>query len=271
MSKFYIKRAANGVWYGQFSHLARRGIKHGISTRLGGLSDAPYATLNLGLKSGDDPAKVRLNRELLCQAVGVDIALAVTSQQVHASHIHFAQAADAGRGAHDHAAAVPATDALATDQPGLPLMLFYADCVPVLILDPVRPAVAVCHAGWKGTLARIAAKTVLAMSEHYGTNPGDCLVGIGPSIGPCCYEVAQPVIDALKDSFGPAWTQLAVPRGDKWLLDLWHANRDQLEAVGVPRGNIDISGVSTASNTELFYSHRAEHGLTGRLGAIISL
>lgn len=271
MSRFFIKRATNGVWYGQFAHLVHRGVKHGISTRLGGLSVAPYSALNLGLKSGDDPAKVRLNRELFCQAVGVDIANAVTCQQVHATHIHFAQAADAGRGARNHAAAIPATDAIVTDRPGLPLMLFYADCVPVLIVDPVRPAVAVCHAGWKGTVARIAAKTVLAMSEHYGTDPADCLVGIGPSIGPCCYEVDHPVIDALQESFGPVWHHFTVRRGDKWMLDLWHANRYQLETVGVRRDNIDVSGVCTASNTELFYSHRAEKGITGRLGAVISL
>lgn len=271
MSRFFIKRAANGVWYGQFAHIAHHGVKHGISTRLGGLSAAPYGTLNLGLKSGDDPDKVRLNRDLFCQAVGVDYSRALTCQQVHASHIHFATAADAGRGARSHDAAIPACDAVVTDQPGLPLMLFYADCVPVIVYDPVRQVVAVVHAGWKGTLARIAAKTVLAMSEHYGSKPAHCLVGIGPSIGPCCYEVDEPVIRALKDAFGPAWTKLAVPRGDKWLLDLWHANRDQLEDVGVQRDRIDISGVCTASNTELFYSHRAEKGITGRLGAIISL
>ncbi len=271
MSKFVIKRAMSGVWFGLFTHLAHHGLKHGVSTRLGGLSDAPYATLNLGLKSGDDPDKVRLNRDLFCQAVGVDYARAITCQQVHGDRIHLARAADAGRGALSHADAVPACDALITDQPGLPLMLFFADCVPVLIYDPVRPAIGLSHAGWKGTVARIAAKTVLAMGEHYGTRPADCLVGIGPSIGPCCYEVDAPVLEAIQAAFAGTWQDLVVPRGDRWLLDLWHANRHQLEAVGVPRSQIDISGVCTAENTVLFYSHRAEHALTGRHGAIICL
>ncbi len=271
MSKFVLKRAANGVWFGLFTHLAHQGLKHGVSTRLGGLSVAPYATLNLGLKSGDDPHTVRLNRDLFCQAVGVDYARAATCQQVHGDHIHLVMADDAGRGARSHAAAVPASDALITAERGLPLILFYADCVPVLIYDPVRKAVGLSHAGWKGTVAKIGAKTVLAMGEHFGTQPADCLVGIGPSIGPCCYEVDAPVVDTLKASFCDTWQHLVVPRGDKWLLDLWHANRDQLEEIGVPRANIDISGVCTAENTALFYSHRAEHGTTGRHGAIICL
>ncbi len=271
MSKFVIKRAANGVWHGSFTHLTHQGVKHGISTRLGGLSVPPYATLNLGLKSGDDPDKVLLNRDLFCQAVGVDYARAVTCLQVHGDRIHHACEQDAGRGTRSHAAAVPASDALITDRRGLPLILFYADCVPVLIFDPVKRAIGLSHAGWKGTVARIAAKTVLAMGEHYGTRPADCLVGIGPSIGPCCYEVDAPVIEALQASFADTWSKLVVPRGDRWLLDLWHANRDQLEEIGVPRAHIDISGVCTAENTALFYSHRAEHGLTGRHGAVICL
>ena len=271
MSKFVIKRAPNGVWHGLFTHLAHQGIKHGVSTRLGGLSTPPYATLNLGLKSGDDPDKVLLNRDLFCQAVGVDYARAVTGQQVHGDHIHLVLEDDAGRGTRSHAAAVPASDALITNRRGLPLILFYADCVPVLIFDPVRRAIGLSHAGWKGTVARIAAKTVLAMGEHFGTSPADCFVGIGPSIGPCCYEVDAPVVEALQASFEGTWRDLVVPSADKWHLDLWHANRDQLEEIGVPRAHIDISGVCTAENTALFYSHRAERGNTGRHGAVICL
>ena len=271
MSKFVIKRAANGVWHGLFTHLAHQGIKHGVSTRLGGLSTPPYATLNLGLKSGDDPDKVLLNRDLFCQAVGVDYARAVTGQQVHGDHIHLVLEDDAGRGTRSHAAAVPASDALITNRRGLPLILFYADCVPVLIFDPVRRAIGLSHAGWKGTVARIAAKTVLAMGEHFGTSPADWFVGIGPSIGPCCYEVDAPVVEALQASFEGTWRDLVVPSADKWHLDLWHANRDQLEEIGVPRAHIDISGVCTAENTALFYSHRAERGNTGRHGAVICL
>jgi hypothetical protein len=166
--------------------------------------------------------------------------------------------------------AIPDTDALITAEQGIPLMLFFADCVPVLIFDPVGKAVAAVHAGWKGTVASIGQKAVLAMQERFGTRPEDCLAAIGPSIGPCCYEVDQPVVEALEQAF-PWWEDLIIPRGERWMLDLWEANRRQLEAIGVHKRNIEISGVCTSCNTELFYSHRAEKGKTGRFGAIISL
>lgn len=270
MSKFYLKRAANGVWYGIFTPLAHQGVRHGISTRLGGLSRPPFANLNLGIRTDDDPAVVRHNRQLFCQAVGVDFARATCAQQVHGDKIFVVGEAEAGRGVTGYDTAITGTDALITDRPGLPLMLFFADCVPVLIYDPVKRVVAISHAGWKGTVARIAAKTVRAMGEHFGTRPADCHIGIGPSIGPCDYEVDEPVIDALKDAFDN-WKDLVIPRGGKWLLDLWRTNSYQLEEIGVPRGHIEVSGVCTACNTALFYSHRVEKGVTGRLGAVISL
>lgn len=271
MSDFVLKRAANGVWYGLFTHLGHLGLRHGVSTRLGGISAPPFATLNLGLKTGDQAERVRLNRRHFCQAVGVDPDRTVTPQQTHEDRIYIAGAADAGRGIFSHDAAIPCTDALATNQAGLPLMLFFADCVPVLIYDPVRRAVAISHAGWKGTVARIAAKTVCAMGEHFGTRAADCFVGIAPSIGPCCYEVDQPVIDALCQSFPDTWGTLVVPSGGKWQLDLWETNRRQLVEAGVQRDRIVVAGVCTACNTALFFSHRAEKGKTGRMGAVISL
>lgn len=270
MSKFYLKRAANGVWYGLFTPLAHHGIKHGISTRLGGLSRPPFASLNLGARTDDDPAVVRHNRESFCQAVGVDFARVTCARQVHGDKIFVVGEADAGRGATGYDTAIADTDALITDRPGLPLMLFFADCVPVLIADPVRRVVAVSHAGWKGTVARIAAKTVLAMRQNFGSDPADCHVAIGPSIGPCDYEVDEPVIDILRQEFSN-WRELVIPRGGRWLLDLWQTNRHQLEEIGVRREFIEVSGVCTACNTAMFYSHRAEHGTTGRFGAVISL
>ncbi|HMM20383.1 MAG TPA: peptidoglycan editing factor PgeF [Selenomonadales bacterium] len=270
MNKFSLKRTTNGVWYGTFDHFDRLGVKHGISTRLGGFSKPPYASLNLGLKTGDEAEIVRLNRRLFCEAVGVDIARLVTAQQVHGERIHPVTGEDAGKGAENHAAAIADTDALISDVPGLSLMLFFADCVPVLIFDPVRRAIGVSHAGWKGTVSKIAQKTVLEMRGHYGCRPEDCLVAIGPSIGPCCYEVDETVINALQQNF-PNWEELVLPRNERWLFDLWQANRVQLEDIGVRPGNIELAGVCTATNTSLFYSHRAEKGQTGRLGALIGL
>lgn len=270
MKKFSLQRANDGVWFGTFAHFDYLNLKHGVSTRLGGLSRPPFATLNLGLKTADDPDAVNLNRKLFCQAVGVPLDRLVTAQQVHGSQVFVVEKQDAGRGGDSYETAIAGTDALVTAQPGVPLMLFYADCVPVLIYDPAQRVVAVSHAGWKGTVAKIAQKTVAVMQEKFGTRPADCVAAIGPSIGPDCYEVDQPVIDELQAAFS-WWEELVVPRGERWLLDLWQANRRQLEEIGLDARNIEVSGVCTQCNSALFYSHRGDGGGTGRMGAIIML
>lgn len=270
MGEFMIKQSGSKVWYGIFTDFAAAGIQHGISTRLGGRSEAPFAGLNLGLHTGDVAAAVWHNRQLFCQAVGVSPDKAVTAEQVHGDVVQAVTAADAGRGARVYQEAIQGTDALITNEPGLPLLLFFADCVPVLIFDPVARAIGLSHAGWKGTVANIAQKTVLAMQRQYNTNPADCLVGIGPSIGPCCYEVDEAVLRKLQTNFS-CWDKLVTPHKDRWQLNLWEANREQLKAIGIPDRQITVSSVCTADNTAMFFSHRAENGRTGRIGAIISL
>lgn len=270
LDPFILHHGANHVWYGIFPAFARMGIKHGISTRLGGVSNHPFATLNLGLHTGDSAADVVCNRERFCQAVGVDFEKVVTAEQVHGDQISVVGLAEAGRGARIYEQALPGTDGLVTNCKGLPLMLFFADCVPVLIVDPVRGVVGISHAGWKGTTAQIASKTVITMQEHFGTIPADCLAAIGPSIGPCCYEVDEVVINKLKARF-PQWQQFVTPRNDKWMLNLWEANRQQLLESGVQAENVSISNICTACNTGVFFSHREEKGHTGRIGAIITL
>lgn len=270
MGDFIVKHSTNGVWYGEFASLSAQAIQHGISTRLGGRSSAPYASLNLGLHVGDDTGATWQNRQAFCQALGLSAEHAVTADQVHGSVVYQVTAQDAGRGSRHYHEAITGTDALITNVPGIPLMLFFADCVPVIIADPVQKAIGISHAGWKGTVAKIGQKTLLAMMEQYNTNPADCLVGIGPSIGPCCYEVNKPVINKLQENFS-RWQELATPAGEHWHLDLWEANRQQLKETGVLDENISLSGVCTACNTQIFYSHRAEAGRTGRIGAVIAL
>lgn len=270
MGEFILKQGSNKVWYGIFTSLAKAGIKHGLSTRLGGCSNPPFASLNLGLHVNDDPDKVWLNRQLFCKAVDLTADTVVTAEQVHGDAVKLVTAADAGRGSQHYDTAIKSTDALVTNTPGLPLMLFFADCVPVLIADPVSQAIGISHAGWKGTVAKIAKKTVLAMQQHFNTKPEDCLVGIGPAIGPCCYEVDEAVISKLKTGFSQ-WGDLVVPQQGRWLLNLWEANREQLTEIGVKDKNITISQVCTAENSQIFFSHRTENGQTGRFGAIISL
>lgn len=270
MGEFMLKQSVNKVWYGIFTSFAAVGIRHGVSTRLGGHSTAPFHSLNLGLHTGDDAETVWNNRQLFCQAVGLSAEKVVTAEQIHGNVVKQVTAADAGRGAKHYQEAIKGTDALITNVPGLPLMLFFADCVPVLIVDPVAKAIGISHAGWKGTVGKIAQKTVLAMQQQFNTNPADCLVGIGPSIGPCCYEVDETVLSKLRAEF-PCWEQLVIPRERRWQLNLWEANRQQLREIGIGDTNITVSSICTADNTPIFFSHRAESGHTGRIGAIISL
>ena len=270
MGEFVLKHSQNGVWYGLFTEFAARGIKHGVSTRLGGRSVQPFTSLNLGLHTGDDAETVWHNRQAFCQALGLTADKAVTAEQVHGDVVRLVTETDAGRGARHYQEAISGTDALITNVPDLPLMLFFADCVPVLIVDPVAKAIGISHAGWKGTVAKIAQKTVIAMQQSYNTKPANCLVGIGPSIGPCCYEVDEMVISKLRSGFSK-WNELAAPCADCWQLNLWEANRQQLLEIGVQDRNITVSGICTAENTPVFFSHRAENGRTGRIGAGISL
>lgn len=244
-------------------------VRHGFSTRHGGISTGDVAGLNLGFKNGD-PFQVLENRRRFLTALALDPEALVAGQQVHGTHVAEVRAEDAGRGARTWEEGFPATDALITDVPGLPLSVYTADCVPLLFLDPVRPAVAAVHAGWRGSVAGIARVTLAALQAAYGTRPADVLVAIGPSIGPCCYEVDEKVIALLKGF--PFWPEVATEgRHGHWFLNLWELNRRQLLAAGVPPKNIAVSGLCTSCHVKDFYSYRAEHGRTGSLAAIIAL
>ena len=269
--QFILRHADNGVWYGIFSHFEAHGLIHGISTRLHGYSISPFNSLNLGLHTGDTRETVLKNRSLFAAAVGINPEAVVTAQQVHEDTITIVSADDRGSGAKDYSRAFSSTDALATTEPGVPLMLFFADCVPVLFFDPVRRVTAISHAGWKGTVSRIAAKTLTKLQAEFNVNPKDCLIGIGPSIGQCCYEVDQTVINRLQQEFTNTWSNFTLPKNNRWQLDLWELNRRQLLEVGASEDNIVVSGICTSCNTQLYYSHRAEHGATGRLAAVVQL
>lgn len=270
MDEFVLKYGNLGLWYGTFAHFDKLGIKHGISTRLGGVSQGAFESLNLALHTGDNSKDVVANRQKFCETLGLDFSRLVTAQQVHGDVVAKVTACEIGKGREFYEDALQNTDALITNLSNVPLMLFFADCVPVLIADPVHRAIGISHAGWKGTVANIAQKTILAMGKNYGTNPVDCLVGIAPSIGPCCYEVDDVVVNRLKEKF-PKWQELLQPHRGRWLLNLWDANRMQLEDIGVLHNNISISGVCTSCNSTLFFSYRADKGHTGRIAAVICL
>ncbi|MHB1319750.1 MAG: peptidoglycan editing factor PgeF [Anaerolineae bacterium] len=238
-----------------------KGFRHAMVTRLGGVSQAPFATLNLGSSVGDDPVAVEENHRRLFAALGLSRAAVVSPHQVHGAHVVTVDRRDGG-------SAIPATDALVTDQPSVALLLRFADCVPVLFYDAAHHAVGLAHAGWRGVAAQVVRATVAHMAAAFGTDPGDLWAGIGPSICSDHYAVGDAVVDAVQATL-PTGTQVAFRQADQWTLDLPGAIHAQLTALGVRA--IDHAGICTACRTDEWYSHRAEEGRTGRFGALIVL
>ena len=252
----------NNISYGVFPALSEAGFVHGCSCRLGGESDVVAGTLNLALHVGDAVEKVLRNRKAFAKALGVSAERFTTCQQVHGSKVVRVTEELVGSGAQDFANTIADTDALITNIPDVPLLLFYADCVPVLLADVETGAVGLAHAGWRGTVANIGAKTLAAMGEAFGSKPENILASIGPSIGACCYEVDDFVRDQAS-----GYEDFFVPKGGgKYQLDLWGMNAKQLQEAGVPAENIVVAGVCTNDNVDLFCSYRAEQGRTGRMG-----
>jgi YfiH family protein len=255
-----VERA--GIRYYQFDSFDPALTAHAVFTRHGGVSPAPYASLNLSISTGDTRENVVANRERAFRALGRAPESRADLWQVHSDRVLVA---DAPNGPRDY---LGQADALITDRPEVSLFLRFADCVPILLVDPRRPAVGVVHAGWRGTLAGAARAAVRALAEHYGSRPQDLLAGIGPSIGPCHYAVGPEVVAETRAAF-PGAEHLLPRHNGGHHLDLWVANELALRAAGV--GHIEVGGVCTACRTDDFFSHRAERGATGRFGALIGL
>lgn len=265
--KDFIITNNNNIWYGVFPALERAGFANACSCRLHGESDIVEGTLNLALHVGDDVEKVLRNRQAFAEAIGVDAKGFTTCQQVHGSKVTLVSEELVASGAVDFANTISETDALITNLPNVPLLLFYADCVPVLFADLKSGAIGLAHAGWRGTVAAIGVKTLAAMGEAFGTKPEDVLVAIGPSIGACCYEVDDFVRDQAQ-----GYEEFFASKGDgKYQLDLWGMNSKQLMDAGVPAENIVLAVVCTNDNKELFCSYRAEQGKTGRMGVCLCI
>jgi len=246
------------------------GVIHGFTTRTGGVSAKPYDSLNLAFHVGDSPEAVIENRKRVCHILGAEIDNMVTAKQVHGTNVAVIEEGHFGLGAYSYDTSVPDTDGLVTDRPGLLLATFYADCVPVFIYDPVKKVAATVHAGWKGTLARIGAAALNKMAAVFGCDPSDCLVGIGPSIGPCCYEVDAAVIGLFRREF-PGLDILNNTGEDKARLNLWEANRNIMAEAGIRPDNVELAEICTCCHQNLFFSYRGGQGQTGRMGAFIML
>jgi polyphenol oxidase len=241
---------------GQFGIMqGRDGIKHGVSTRVDGL--------DLRNAQGVDTGRSRMSRERFLNAMGLEYQRAVWGRQVHGSHVAIVDA--------PQAPPLQNTDALVTNLTNVPLMVAAADCVPILLWDPQHRAIGAVHAGWRGTVQRIVQKAVAAMEAAFGSSPSDILAGLGPAIGPCCYEVGDAVLAPLRESFPTYWQQMVVSRGDAQHLDLWMANSLQLQEQGIAARNIEEAQLCTSCHTNLYYSERKEGGSSGRFVAAISL
>ncbi|HQE93122.1 MAG TPA: peptidoglycan editing factor PgeF [Anaerolineae bacterium] len=236
-------------------------LTHACFTRLGGVSKAPWAALNLGSTVGDDPRAVQENHRRIFDVLGITRAQVVSPYQVHGRHVARVTTQDGG-------SVIPATDALITNTPGVALLLRFADCTPVLFYDPVQRAVGLAHAGWRGVAANIAAMTVQVMGATFGTRAADVWAGIGPTIGPQHYNVGAEVVAAIRAAL-PEDASAAACRDGRWYVDLPGAVAAQLRAVGVSQ--IENSGLCTVSHVDEWYSHRAENGRTGRFGVLAML
>ncbi len=245
----------------RFQTLSEYPVVHGISTRRGGVSRPPWATLNLSHTKGDDPAHVAENHRRLCRALRVAPETVVTAFQVHGRRVAVVDTAQCGQ-------QQAQCDALITDAPDVPLMLRFADCTPVLLYDPRRHAIGLAHAGWRGTVAGITAATVTALVQEFGSRPADLVAAIGPAIGPCCYAVGDEVVSQVHAHLADAETLLPQVNGHPH-FDLWTANAQQLSACGVR--TIEVAGLCTACQRDWFYSHRAEQGQCGHFGAVLAL
>jgi YfiH family protein len=249
--------------------LAASGVEAVVTGRAGGVSTGPYESLNLSLGAGDDPANVLENRRRLAAGFGAGLGDFVFARQVHGAGVRVVGDADAGSGAVSQDDAIPDTDALVTTSPGVVLAILTADCVPIVLYDPVAGVLACVHAGWRGTVARIGGAAVATM-DKLGASPGDIVAGLGPAIDPARYQVGPDVHDAVSAAFGAAADAFIRPDPEaagRWLLDLPSANRHVLREAGLGERNIHVTGTPTGRG---FFSDRAERPC-GRLALIARL
>jgi YfiH family protein len=247
-------------------------ITHFITSRQGGVSPAPYLSLNIGYGTGDFSLNVLENRHRLSKAIDIPLDNIVMCNQVHGTHVEVVTKNHKGKGALYRDNALLNTDAMVTNVPEICLFVMSADCVPLLFYDPIKKVIGAAHAGWRGTVKKIALETLKKMSEIYGSNVSDVNVGIGPSIGPCCYHVGAEVITEVMQSFGTTEKYIQFSHSDSTaILDLWNTNKFQLMDAGVKEENIEIAGICTCCNQDDFFSSRAGKGITGRFGAGIML
>lgn len=241
-----------------------------VTSRIGGESLEHLKSCNMGFNEVEAPEVTISNRQKICQALSINFDTLTFQQQVHSDHITIIDQSNAGAGRASKATAIANSDALITNQKGVTLFAQAADCVPIAIYDPKKEVIAAVHAGWRGTVKKIAQKTVLKMVDHFECCASDLHIAIGPSIGSCCYEVGDEVVDQFKEEFTDS-NALLKKVGQRYHVDLWEANKQQLQSVGVSYEHIEIAGYCTQCHADKFYSSRHDHGQTGRFGIGITM
>lgn len=242
-----------------------KGVISGFSRRLGGFSKGKISGFNFGFRVGDDPNDVLKNYMQLAQDLGFSAEKAVCAKQTHTDNIRIVTPADRGKGIFEIDSDIQDTDGLITNERGMALIIFTADCVPLLFFDPVQKVVAASHAGWRGTAKNIGGKTIRKMAERFGCEPKNIIAAIGPSIGKCCFEVDRDTAEQFGEEY-------RIPKENgKFHVDLWAVNRDQMTNQGVMPENIYISEECTICNSDKYYSYRTHREHTGRQVAVIAL
>lgn len=270
-------RDGSALLYMQVPAIRETGIvEHAFSTRIGGVSQGIYASMNLRFGHGDEDSWVHENFRRMASVLGTDEQHMVLSQQTHTTNVRVVHREDAGMGT-VRPRSYEDVDGLITDVPGLALGIFAADCVPLLFVDPVHRAIGASHSGWRGTVQRMGEVTIRAMQQSFGTQPKDLICAIGPSICKDCYEISEDVALKFMRSFRNHAEEILQDDGiketgeHKYHLDLWTANRIVLEEAGVPSEKISVTDLCTNCNPELLFSHRYTKGLRGNNGVFIML
>lgn len=251
----------------------QKAVNHLFTTRMGGASEGIYSTMNLSYTRGDKKEAVDENYRRVASTLHCRVDDIVCSDQTHTTNLRVVSGRDCGKGVtkeKDYSD----VDGLLTDEPGIYLATFFADCVPLYFVDIKKKAIALAHSGWRGTVARMGQCVVEKMREIYGTDPGDLLAVVGPSICQECYEVSEDVASAFATAFpkpGQERELLDDKGGGKYQLDLWRANEIILTEAGIPREQIQVTDLCTCHNAACLFSHRASHGQRGNLGAFLGL
>lgn len=264
------QRKKGALEYLVFPKLEETGeVNHLFTTRTGGVSNGIYATMNLSFSRGDDPEAVMENYRRIGAVLGVAPDRMVASRQTHTTNIHPVTASDLGNGI-TKPSAYEDIDGLATNIPGIALVTFYADCVPLYFVDPVHHAIGLAHSGWRGTVSRMGERMVQFMQEQFHSEPRNLVAAIGPSICVDCYEVSEEVAEQFRVGFPENVLQKGKMPG-KYQLNLWEANRSILLKAGLLQEHIAVTDVCTCHNPEYLFSHRASHGQRGNLAAFLAL